>query len=74
MAVFFYVLVVLDPGPTSGLKVGFEQVGERQYFSESSCKEDARLIAQALFAKSGIKYGFKCKPVSYEPPDLDKSK
>ncbi len=70
MAVFFYVLVVIEAGGAGLLKPGQEIVGSTPYYSEASCEEAARLVAQGLFVKEGTKYGFKCVPVDYEPPRI----
>jgi hypothetical protein len=42
----------------------------RTWYSEQSCEENARLIAQGMYAMDGSKYGFECKPVDFEPPNL----
>lgn len=44
--------------------------GTVSYHSEASCATDARVIAQGMFVMSGNRYGFKCKRVDYEPPNL----
>ena len=41
-------------------------------FSQTSCEDYARKIAQAMYVKDGSKYGFKCKLVEYDPPNLDR--
>lgn len=70
MVTWFYVLVVISNSPY--LKPGHEIVSSEAYFSEQSCAESARLIAQALYIKEGTKYGFRCQRVDYEPPRIDK--
>jgi hypothetical protein len=70
MATWFYILVVIGDSPY--LKPGAEIVSHDAYFSEQSCAENARLVAQSLFVKEGTKYGYHCKQVDYEPPRLDR--
>ena len=70
MATWFYVLVVMSDSPY--LKPGQEIVSNEAYFSEQTCAENARLIAQSLFVKEGTKYGYRCQKVDYEPPQLPK--
>jgi hypothetical protein len=72
MTAWFYVLVVMSDSPY--LKPGQEIVSNEAYYSEESCAKAARLVAQGLFVKEGTKYGYRCKPVDYEPPNLDKPK
>ena len=67
MAAFFFVLVVVSGG---SLKPGAEIVSSKSYFSEQSCAENARLIAQSMFIQDGTRYGFRCVKVDYEPPNL----
>lgn len=41
-------------------------------YSQRSCETDARLIAQAMFVRSGDRYGYRCEKVEYEPPRVPK--
>lgn len=47
-----------------------EIVSDKAHYSLGECEKDRRLIAQAMFVKTGIKYGYKCIKVDYEPPKL----
>lgn len=66
LAVYFSVLVCLS-GQQCPTK---EIVGKNAYYSLTTCESDARLVAQAMFVKSGIKYGFKCVQPDYDPPRM----
>ena len=46
---------------------------QKAYFSKQSCEYDTKLIAQSMFITSKNKYGFRCVPVEYDPPNLEKS-
>jgi hypothetical protein len=70
-AVWYFTLVCISgPHCTPGTALPAEQSSDAN-FSVKSCEETARAIAQYLFVKTGDKYGYKYKPVEYEPPNLD---
>jgi len=45
-------------------------IGKEEYYSQQTCENDARLIAQGMYVATKDKYGYKCEPVDYEPPNL----
>ena len=71
IAVFFSVLICIS-GPFCDKRVGYESVGDKAYFSKGSCEESVRLIAQAMFVKTGDRYGYRCVAVDYDPPRIEK--
>lgn len=71
LAVFFSVLICIS-GPFCDKHIGHEIVGKKGYFSKTSCEEDARLIAQAMWVDTKDKYGYRCVPVDYTPPKIEK--
>lgn len=70
LEVYFAIYVAIDSGGEFSIPIGQEIIGKESYYSENSCKENAYRIAQGMFISSGQKYGFKCKPVKFEPPFL----
>lgn len=64
----FFAIYICMSGPTCP---NVPITGEREYYSQRTCEESARLVAQGMFVKSGDKYGYKCVAVDYEPPKLD---
>lgn len=73
-AVWYFILVCVGGTCTTGHELSPAKAGGAYdaAFSLASCEEYARTIAQAMFVKDGSKYGYKCKQVDFEPPNLDK--
>lgn len=44
----------------------------RSWYSITSCRQDARLIAQGMYVSSGNRYNFECRRIDFEPEDLTK--
>lgn len=56
----------------SGCSSDIRIPSNRVWYSQSDCEAGARLIAQGMYVLSDGKqrYGFQCREVDYEPPNL----
>jgi hypothetical protein len=63
----FIALYICLSGPTCP---STPVASSQSWYSEQTCAAEARLVAQGMFASSGDKYGFKCKRIDFEPPNL----
>lgn len=66
LEVYFGILICLADQKCQAKEI----ISDKAHFSLMECEKDRRLIAQAMFIKTGIKYGYKCVKSEYEPPKL----
>jgi hypothetical protein len=70
--VWFFVLICVSGSCTPGMELPPRKPNYEYAFSKQSCEQYAFEMAQAMFVTDGSKWGYRCKQVDYQPPNLDK--